>query len=87
MKAVLNEIVRLLRALAQRQQLVVGAAGAAQLLNTSEDRVRELVRSELIATVDGLSSSAKLAISVRELDRFVSVNTGPTAVRLKAVGS
>lgn len=86
-RALLAEVVRLLRVLAQRQQLVVGAAGAAQLLNTSEDKVRELVRAGLISTVDGLSTSSKLAISVRELDRFAAVNAGATAVRLQAVGS
>ena len=50
--------------------VVVGTAVAAELLNTSEDQVREFVHSGLLATVPHLSSPKKLAIAVAELERF-----------------
>lgn len=53
--------------------LVVSLAGAAHLLNTSEDKVRELLKAGLIAEVPHLSSPARRAIAVAELQRFVSV--------------
>lgn len=87
MREILAEVVRLLRALVYRQQLVVGVAGAAHLLNTSTDRVRELVHAGLLATVPNLSSEAKLSISVLELDRFAAVNVGAGAVHLRSVAS
>lgn len=68
-----REVIRLLQSLAFRQQLVVGVDGAAHLLNTSRDKVRELVAAGLLATVPNLSSSAKLSISVTELQRFANV--------------
>lgn len=55
------------------EPLVVSLAGAAELLNTSEDKVRELVRAGLIAEVPHLSTPAKRAIAVDELKRFVNV--------------
>ncbi len=87
MRPTLDEIVRLLRSLTYRQQLVVGVAGAAHLLNTSTDKVRELVNAGLLATVPNLSSSAKLSIPVSELQRFANVNVGSSSRRLQAVGS
>jgi len=65
--------------------VVVGISEAARMLNTSETRVRELVRSELLATVPHLSSDAKLAIAVRELERFAA--EGVTLHALRAVAS
>ena len=47
MRSPLDEIVRLLRSLTYRQQLV-GVGGAAHLLNTSTDKVRELVAAGLL---------------------------------------
>ena len=87
MRGVLDEIVRLLRSLTYRQQLVVGVGGAAHLLNTSTDKVRELVAAGLLTTVPNLSSSAKLSIPVSELQRFANVNVSGAARRLQAVGS
>lgn len=87
MRGALDEIVRLLRSLTYRQQLVVGVTGAAHLLNTSADKVRELVNAGLLATVPNLSSSAKLSIPVSELQRFANVNVGSSSRRLQAVGS
>lgn len=52
--------------------VVVGTAGAAELLNTSEEQVREFIRSGLIATVPHLSTPRKLAIAVAELERFAA---------------
>lgn len=62
----------LLRRLALRQKLVVNLREAAWLLNTSEDKMRDLVRAGLVATVPPLSSTAKFAISIAELDRFTA---------------
>ena len=50
--------------------VVVGTAVAAELLNTSEEQVREFIRSGLLATVPHLSTPKKLAIAVAELERF-----------------
>ena len=87
MRSPLDEIVRLLRSLTYRQQLV-GVGGAAHLLNTSTDKVRELVAAGLLTTVPNLSSSAKLSIPVSELQRFANVNVSGAARRLQAaVGS
>lgn len=61
--------------------VVVGISDAARMLNTSEARVRELVRSGLIDTVPHLSSDSKLAIAVQELERFASL--GVTRRRLE----
>ena len=55
--------------------IVVGSAEAAKRLNTSEDRVRQFVRAGLIATVPHLSTDAKLAIAVSELERFAAQGT------------
>jgi len=60
--------------------IVVGAAEAAKRLNTSEQRVREFVRAGLLATVPHLSTDAKLAIAVRELERFAAQGTTLRAV-------
>jgi len=60
--------------------IVVGIAEAARRLNTSEQRVRELVRAGLLATVPHLSTDAKLAIAVRELERFAAQGTTLRAV-------
>ena len=60
--------------------IVVGAAEAAKRLNTSEARVREFVRAGLLATVPHLSTDAKLAIAVRELERFAAQGTTLRAV-------
>jgi hypothetical protein len=78
----LGEAVELLRSLSTRQQAVVGVTGAAYLLNTSEDQVRNLVHAGLLATVPNLSAPRKLSIAVAEIDRFASVNVG--AMRLAA---
>ena len=59
---------------------MVGIAEAARRLNTSEQRVRELVRAGLLATVPHLSTDAKLAIAVRELERFAAQGTTLRAV-------
>ena len=50
--------------------VVVGLSVAAGMLNTSEDRVSDLIRAGLIATVPHLSTPRKLAIAVAELERF-----------------
>lgn len=55
------------------EPLVVGLAGAAHLLNTSEDKVRELLRAGLITEVPHLSSPVRKAIAIDELKRFVNV--------------
>ena len=60
--------------------IVVGSAEAAKRLNTSEDRVRQFVRAGLIATVPHLSTDAKLAIAVSELERFAAQGTVLRAV-------
>ena len=60
--------------------IVVGIAEAAKRLNTSEQRVREFVRAGLLATVPHLSTDAKLAIAVRELERFAAQGTTLRAV-------
>lgn len=52
--------------------VVVGLSVAAGMLNTSEDRVSDLIRSGLIATVPHLSTPRKLAIAVAELERFAA---------------
>ena len=53
--------------------LVVGMEGAAFLLNTSEDKVRELLRAGFIREVPHLTSPARRAIAITELQRFVAV--------------
>lgn len=65
--------------------VVVGVAEAARMLNTSETRVRELIAAELLATVPHLSTPAKLAIAVRELERFAA--NGVTEHGLRMVAS
>lgn len=57
--------------------VVVGVAEAARMLNTSETRVRELIATELLATVPHLSTPAKIAIAVRELERFAAAGVMP----------
>ena len=52
--------------------VVVGLSVAAGMLNTSEDRVSDLIRAGLIATVPPLSTPRKLAIAVAELERFAA---------------
>ncbi len=52
--------------------VVVGLSVAAGMLNTSEDRVSDLIRAGLIATVPHLSTPRKLAIAVAELERFAA---------------
>lgn len=63
--------------------VVVGVADAARMLNTSQNRVRELIASGELATVPYLSTPAKLAIAVRELERFAA--EGVRAERLGRV--
>jgi hypothetical protein len=67
--------------------LVVGVAGAAVLLNTSEDKVRELLAAGLLTEVPNLSTPAKKAIAIVELQRFASVNVGGGRGSLRAVAS
>jgi hypothetical protein len=69
------ELGRLLELQALRSKLVVGVEDAARLLNTSENRMYELVRSGAIRQVQGLTSNGKISIAVSELERFVQVNT------------
>lgn len=57
--------------------VVVGVAEAARMLNTSETRVRELIAAGLLATVPHLSTAAKIAIAVRELERFAAAGVTP----------
>lgn len=54
--------------------LVVGVAEAAFLLNTSQDKVHELLAGGYLNTVPNLSSPRKIAIAVAELERFAAVN-------------
>lgn len=63
------------------EPLVVGLGGAAHLLNTSEDKVRELLRAGLIVEVPHLTSPARKAIAIEELKRFVTVNVDRSSVR------
>lgn len=74
-KSTVAELARLLELQSLRAKLVVGVEDAARLLNTSEHRVRELLRAGLIRQVDGLTSTGKIAIAVAELERFVAVST------------
>jgi hypothetical protein len=60
--------------------VVVGVIDAAAMLNCSEQRVRDLIRADLLATVPHLSTPSKIAIAVRELERFAA--GGVTATRL-----
>jgi hypothetical protein len=69
------ELAKLLELQALRAKLVVGVEDAARLLNTSEHRMRELLRSGAIRQVEGLTSDRKISIAVSELERFVQVNT------------
>lgn len=64
--------------------VVVGLADAALMLNTSPERVSELIRDGVIATVPHLSTPKKLAIAVAELHRFANQGVTPT---LRAVAS
>ena len=73
----LSRLADLLELQALRFKLVVGVEDAARLLNTGDDRVRELLRAGLIRQVDHLTSSKKIAIAVAELERFTAVNTDP----------
>jgi hypothetical protein len=61
--------------------LVVGLAGAAFLLNTSQDKVRELLAGGYLHVVPNLSSERKIAISIVELQRFASTNPAEVAAR------
>lgn len=74
-KSAVAELARLLELQALRSKLVVGVDDAARLLNTSEHRMRELLRAGLIRQVEGLTSDRKISIAVAELERFVQVNT------------
>ncbi len=65
--------------------IVVGVAEAAKRLNTSEQRVRELIAAGLLATVPHLSTPSKAQIAVRELERFAA--QGVSASSLRAVAS
>lgn len=65
----------------QIEPLVVSLAGAAFLLNTSEDKVRELLRAGLISEVPHLTSPARKAIAIEELKRFVTVNVDRSTLR------
>ena len=64
--------------------VVVGLADAARMLNTSPDKVSELIREQRIASVPHLSSPKKIAIAVAELQRFANQGVTPT---LRAVAS
>jgi hypothetical protein len=58
--------------------VVVGVSEAARLLSTSEQRVRDLIHDGLLATVPHLSTPAKIAIAVKELERFAAQGVTPT---------
>lgn len=57
--------------------VVVGVGEASRMLNTSEQRVRELIAAGLLATVPNLSTPSKIAIAVRELERFAAAGVMP----------
>lgn len=61
--------------------VVVGVADAARMLNCSEQRVRELIKAGLLATVPHLSTPSKIAIAVRELERFAAGGVTSTQLR------
>jgi hypothetical protein len=61
--------------------VVVGVVGAARMLNTSEQRIRDLIAADLLATVPHLSTPAKIAIAVRELERFAAGGVTATSLR------
>jgi hypothetical protein len=65
--------------------VVVGVADAARMLNCAEQRVRDLIAAGLLATVPHLSTPAKIAIAVRELERFAA--GGVTATTHLSVAS
>lgn len=52
--------------------VVVGTAVAAAMLDTSPERVRELVHAGLIETVPDLSSATRIQIAVIEIERFAA---------------
>lgn len=66
---------------AQLLPVVVGVLDAARMLNTSEQRIRELINARLLATVPHLSTPSKIAIAVRELERFAAAGVTPTELR------